>query len=70
MRHRTDTGKYSFVNRTIRLWKKLHINSLKTFPSKPITFRKSIRKVISELNVIRSEEEIEYFQEKGLKCYK
>jgi len=70
MMHRTDIGKYSCVNRTKQLWDKLPINSLRTFPSKLITFRTSIRKVIIEGEGIRSEEKIEYFQEKGLKCDK
>ena len=50
---------------------KLPINTLGTFPSKPITFRKRVRKVISKVKwseVNRSEEEIEYIEEKGLKC--
>jgi len=68
--HRTDIGKYSFVIRTIRLWNKLPIRSLKTFPSKPVTFRKSNRKVISEVKGFLSAEEIEYLQEKGMKCEK
>lgn len=55
MMHRTDFGKYSFVNRTIQVWNKLTIISLKTFPSKLITFRTSIRKVICEGKGIRSE---------------
>jgi hypothetical protein len=74
-RQSTHIGKYTFVNRTIQLWNKLLINVLWTLPSKPRTFRNRARKVISELKGsdvkgIRSEEEIEYFQEQGLKCDK
>jgi len=44
------------------------VDALRTFPSKPSTFRTRVRKVISEVKGIQSEKEIEYFQEKGLKC--
>jgi hypothetical protein len=69
-RQRADIRKYSFVNRTIQLWNKLPMNALGTFHSKPNTYRKRVRKVISEVKGIQSEEEIEYFQENGLKCDK
>ena len=48
-RQRADIRKYSFVNRTIQLWNKLPMNALGTFPSKPSTYRKRVRKVISEV---------------------
>jgi len=48
-RERRNIGKYSFVNRTIQLWNKLPTNALGTFLSKPSTFRKRVRKVISEV---------------------
>jgi len=48
-RQRMDIRKYSFVNRTIQLWNKLPMNALGTFPFKPSTFRKRVRKVVSEL---------------------
>jgi hypothetical protein len=48
-RQRTEIGKYSFVNRTIQLCNKLSMNALGTFPSKPSTFRKRVRKVMSEV---------------------
>ena len=44
-RQRTDIEKYSFVSRTIQLLNKLPVNALGTFPSKPSTFRKRVRKV-------------------------
>jgi hypothetical protein len=49
-RQRTDIGKYSFVNRTIRLWNRLPAEILETFPYKPNTFRKRVRKVINVVN--------------------
>jgi hypothetical protein len=45
-KQRTDTGKYSFVNRTIKIWNQLPEEALGTFPCKPNTFRKRVRKVI------------------------
>jgi len=71
-RQRTEIRKYSFVNRTIQLWNKVPMNALGTFPSKPRTFRKRVRKVISEMKwrEFWSEEEIRYIQEKGLECDK
>ena len=42
----------------------------RAFHFKPSFFRKRVRKVIREVGGIRSGEEIEYFQEKGLKCDK
>jgi hypothetical protein len=44
---RTDTGKYSFVNRTIKLWNQLPAEGLASFHSKPNIFRKRVRKVIT-----------------------
>jgi hypothetical protein len=38
----TDVGKYSFVNRTIRSWKKLPAGLLMPFPCKLKTFRKKV----------------------------
>ena len=49
-RQRTDIGKYSFVNRTIQHWNKLPAEVLGILPSKPIIFKKRVRKVIIELN--------------------
>jgi hypothetical protein len=46
-KQRTDIGKYSFVNRTIKLWNNLPAEALVTFPCKPHTFRKGVR----ELNI-------------------
>ena len=69
-RQRRDIGKYSFITRNIQLWNKLTMNALGSFPSKPSTFRKTVREVISEVKGIQSEVKIQNFQEKGLKCNK
>jgi hypothetical protein len=50
-RQRTDIGKYSFVNRTIRLWNRLPAEILGTLPCKPSAFRKRLRRVIDPSNV-------------------
>jgi len=49
-RQRTDVGKYSFVNRTTQHWNQLPGEVLGTLPCKPITFKKRVKKVITELN--------------------
>jgi hypothetical protein len=46
------------------------MNALGTFPSKPNTVKKRVRKVASEVKGISSEVEIEYIRQKGLKCDK
>ena len=45
-KQRTNIGKYSFVNRTIKNWKQLPAEALGTFPCKPKTFRKRVRKAV------------------------
>ena len=47
---RTDIGKYSFVNRTIRLWNRLLAEILGTLPCKPNAFRKRVRRVMNVVN--------------------
>jgi hypothetical protein len=47
-KQKTDTGKYSFVNRTIQLWKQLPADIFGTLSCKPINFRKRVRKVINK----------------------
>jgi len=49
-RQRTDIGKYSLANRTIRLWNRLPAEILGTLPCKPNAFRKRVRKVINVVN--------------------
>ena len=46
-KQRTDIGKYSFVNRTIKNWNQLPVEGLGTFLCKPKTFRKRVRKAIT-----------------------
>ena len=49
-RHRTDIGKYSFVNRTTEDRNQLPAEVLGTLPCKPNTLKKSVRKVINEVD--------------------
>jgi hypothetical protein len=49
-KQRTDNGKYSFVNRTIRLWNRSPAEILGTLPCKPNAFRKRVREVINVVN--------------------
>jgi hypothetical protein len=49
-RRRTDIGKYSFVNRTIQHWNQLPAEVLESLPSKTVTFRRNLRKVIIEVS--------------------
>jgi hypothetical protein len=46
-KQRTDIGKYSCVNRTIKNWNQLPAETLGTFPCKLKTFRKIFREVIT-----------------------
>jgi len=50
MRQRTDTKKYSFVNRTIQHWNQLPAEVLGILPCKPLTFKRRVRKEIIGLN--------------------
>jgi hypothetical protein len=45
-KQRTNIGKYSLVNRTIKLWIQLPAEALAIFPCKSHIFRKRVRKVI------------------------
>ena len=54
-KQRTDIGKYSFVNRTIKNWNQLPAVALGTFPCKPKIFRKSVRK--ASINGVKRKEE-------------
>jgi hypothetical protein len=49
-RQRTDTGKYSFVNRTIQDWNQLPAEVLGALLCKPNTLKKRVRKVINEVS--------------------
>jgi len=43
-KQRTDIGKYSFVNMTIKNWNQLPAEALGTFLCKPTIFRDRVRK--------------------------
>ena len=43
-KQRTDIGKYSFVNRTIKNWNRLPAQALGTFPCKPNIFERELGK--------------------------
>jgi hypothetical protein len=45
-KQRTDIGKYSFVNRTIKNWNQLPAEALGTFPCVPKIFTKRVGKAI------------------------
>jgi len=45
-KQRQDIGKYSVVNRTIKLWNQLPTETLATFPCKSNIFKTRVRKVI------------------------
>ena len=45
-KQKTDIGKYSFVNRTIKNWNQLPAEALGTSPCKPKIFRKRVGKAI------------------------
>jgi len=49
-RHRTDIGKYSFVNRTIQGWNQLPAEVLGTLPCTIDTLKKRVRKAIIEVS--------------------
>ena len=44
---RTDVGKYSFVNRTIKRWNRLAAGLLASFPCKLNTFTKRVKNVVT-----------------------
>jgi hypothetical protein len=48
-KQRTDVGKSSFVNRTIKDWVSLPAVILVSFPCKLNTFRKRVREAVSRL---------------------
>jgi len=45
-KQKTDIGKYSIVNRTIKNWNQLPAETLGAFACKPTIFRKRVRKTI------------------------
>jgi len=53
-KQRMDIRKYSFVNRAIKNWNQLPAEALRTFPFKPTTFRKRVRKAV--INMVKGME--------------
>jgi hypothetical protein len=49
-KQRMDTGKYSFVIRTIQDWNQIPAEVLGTLPCKLNTLKKKVRKAITEVN--------------------
>ena len=50
-RQRTDVGKYSFVNRTIKSWIQLPAGLLASFPCKLNAFRKRVKNVVTNKEI-------------------
>jgi hypothetical protein len=50
-KQRTDVGKFSFVNRTIKSWNQLPAGLLASFPCKLNTFRKRVKKVVTSKGI-------------------
>jgi len=50
-KQRTDVGKYSFVNRTIKSWNKLPAGFLASFPCKINTPRKRVKNVVTSKGI-------------------
>ena len=48
---RTDVGKYSFVNRTIKSWDELTAALLASFPCKLNSFRKRVNNVVTSKGI-------------------
>jgi hypothetical protein len=48
-KQKTDVGKYSFVNSTVKLWNQLPADALGNLSHKPSNFRKKVRKVIHQV---------------------
>jgi len=45
-KQKTEIGKHSFVNRTIKNWNQLPVEALGTSPCKPKIVRRRVRKII------------------------
>jgi hypothetical protein len=50
-KQRTDVGKYSFANRTIKSYEQLPAGLLASFPCKLNTFRKRVKKVVTNKGI-------------------
>jgi len=51
MKQKTDVGKYSFVNRTIKSWNQLPAGLLASFPCKLNTFKKRVQNVVTNKRI-------------------
>jgi hypothetical protein len=51
-KQRTDVGKFSFVNRTIKDWNRFPVGVLASFPCKLKTFRKRVREAVTSKEVL------------------
>jgi len=61
-KQRTDIRKYSFVNRTIQIWKRLPAEILGTLPCKANDFRERIMRVINVVNRRKCEWVVNYLK--------
>ena len=50
-KQRTDVGKFSFVNGTIKSWNQLPVSLLASFPCKLNTFRKRVKNVVTSKGI-------------------
>jgi len=50
-KQRTDVGKYSFVNKTIKSWNQLPAGLVASFPCKLNTSRKRVRNVVTSKGI-------------------
>jgi len=50
-KQRTDVGKYSLVNKTIKSWNQLPAGLLASFPCKLNTFRKRVKNVVTSKGI-------------------
>jgi hypothetical protein len=50
-KQKTDVGKYSFVNRTIKSWNQLPASLLASFPCKLNVFRKRVKNVVTSKGI-------------------
>ena len=50
-KQRTDVGKYSFINSTIKSWNQLPASLQASFPCKLNTFRKRVKNVVTSKEI-------------------
>jgi hypothetical protein len=50
-KQRTDVGKYSFVNKTIKSWNQLPSSLMASFPCKLNTFRKRVKNIVTSKGI-------------------